>query len=110
MTQALPAALDPTRRLAFISEVITRLSGDLGITIRYVTWPGDELADWHSAARTFYIASDATLDQQVWAFMDLLLLLVVGPDACNAAHRMPILHSVPQPGDNPDIDLTKQPI
>lgn len=101
MQQALTASLrDPTQCLIFISEVQRRLALDLGVTIEYVPLPGDDLADWHSSNRTFYISSDAALEDQVWAHLELLLLLIVGPEACAGARPMPILHSVPELADD----------
>jgi hypothetical protein len=105
MAQARPASPDPAQRLTFINEVVYRLQDGLGVTIKYVTWPGDELADWHSATRTFEVAADAAVDDQVWAYMELILLLTVGPDACAGARQTPILHLVPEPVD----DTIQQP-
>jgi Ser/Thr protein kinase RdoA (MazF antagonist) len=101
MAQALTASRGPSQRLAMITEIVTRLRRDCDVTVKHVTWPGRELADWHSSSRTFYIAADATLDDQAWAIMELVLLLTVGPEACAGAHPTPILHLVPEPSDEP---------
>jgi hypothetical protein len=97
MAQALTASPGLSQRLAMITEIVDRLQRDCDVTVKHVTWPGRELADWHSSTRTFYLASDATLDDQVWVFMELVLLLTVGPEACAGAHPAPILHVVPEP-------------
>ena len=99
MAQALSASRDQSQRLAMITEAVDRLTHDCGITVKYATWRSDELADWHSATRTYYIAADATLDDQVWAIMEFVLLLTVGPEACAGAHPAPILHAVPDTSD-----------
>lgn len=95
MTQALTASLrDPAQCLTFIGEVTGRLSR-AGVTIKYVDFPRGELSEWHAGSRTFCLASDATLEDQVWACTELMLLLVVGPDACTGAHITPLLQVVP---------------
>ena len=99
MAQALTASRDPSERLAMVTDTVARLRHDCGITVKYVTWRGDELADWHSATRTYYISADATLDDQVWAIMQLVLLLTVGPHAAAGAHKTSVLHLVPESGD-----------
>lgn len=99
MAQALSATADQAQRLALITDSVAWLRDNRGVTVKYVTWPGDELADWHSATRTLYIAADATLIDQVWAFTEIVRLLDVGPDACPDARKTHILHVVPDPGD-----------
>jgi hypothetical protein len=98
MSQALSTIADQAQRLALITDAVAWLRDNRGVTVRYVTWPGRELADWHSATRTLEIAADATLIDQIWAFTEVVRLLDVGPDACPAARKTPILHLVPEPG------------
>lgn len=76
---------------------IVQSLAELGIAVRLVDMPAQDLADLDTMAGVLFVRADAEPVHQVWVLQQAWNAATIGPHASSAGKNRPLLRLVPVP-------------